>query len=43
LVNCCLYGFGKSGPYNIEFYPLAYVDTPMSRRLISALFDIQLS
>jgi len=42
LVNCCLYGFGNSGPYNIEFRPLAYVDTPMSRRLISALFDIQL-
>ena len=42
LVNCCLYGFGNSGPYNTEFYPLAYIDTPMSRRLISTLFDIQL-
>ena len=42
LVNCCLYGFGNSGPYNTEFYPLTYIDTPMSRRLISTLFDIQL-
>ncbi len=42
LVNCCLYDFGNSGPYNTEFCPLAYIDTPMSRRLISTLFDIQL-
>lgn len=42
LVNCCLYDFGNSGPHNTEFYPLAYVDTPMSRKLISTLFDIQL-
>lgn len=42
LVNCCLYGFGNSGPYNTEFCPLAHIDTPMSRRLISTLFDIQL-
>ncbi len=42
LVNCCLYGFGNSGPYNTEFYRLAYIDTPMSRRLISTLVDIQL-
>jgi len=42
LVNCCLYGFGNSGSYNTEFRPLAYIDTPMSRRLNSILFDIQL-
>jgi len=42
LVNCCLCGFGNSGPYNTEFCPLDYIDTPMSRRLISTLFDIQL-
>lgn len=42
LVNCCLYGFGNSGPYNIEFCSLALVDTPISGRLISALFDVQL-
>ena len=42
LVNCCLYDFGDSGPHNTEFYPLAHIDTPMSRRLISTLFDIQL-
>jgi hypothetical protein len=42
LVNCSLVNFGRSGPYNTEFCPLAYVDTPMSKRLISALFDIRL-
>ncbi|TRZ96870.1 MAG: hypothetical protein D4R82_00285 [Dehalococcoidia bacterium] len=42
LVNCCLCGFGNSGSYNTEFCPLAYIDIPMSRRLISTLFDIQL-
>ncbi|MFC1968274.1 hypothetical protein ACFLVX_02640 [Chloroflexota bacterium] len=42
LVNCCLYDFGKSGPYNTEFCLLAYMDTTMSRRLISTLLDIQL-
>ncbi len=42
LVNIGLYGFGNSGPYNTEFCPLAYIDTPMSYRLISALFDIRL-
>ena len=42
LVNCCLYGFGNSGAYNTEFYPLAYIDTPMIRRLISTLSDIPL-
>jgi len=42
LVNVGLYGFGASGPRNTEFWPLSHVDTPMSYRLISALFDIQL-
>ena len=42
LVNCCLYAFGKSGPYNTEFCPLDYIDTPMSERLISTLRNIQL-
>ena len=42
LVNCCLYGFGNSGSYNTEFCPLANIDTPMSRRLLSILSDIQL-
>jgi hypothetical protein len=34
--------FGSSGPQNIEFCPLAHVDTPMSDRLISVLFNIRL-
>lgn len=42
LVNCCLYGFGNSGTYNTEFCLLDYIDTPMSKRLTSTLFYIQL-
>jgi len=34
--------FGSSGPQNIEFCPLAHVDTPMSDRLISVLFNTRL-
>ena len=44
LVNIGLVNIGSrnSGLYNIEFCPLYYVDTPMSDRLISALFNIRL-
>ncbi len=41
LVNACSTEFGRWGPWNIEFCPLAHADTRISRKLILALFDIR--
>jgi hypothetical protein len=41
LVNACSTEFERLGPCNIEFCVLHHFDTPISRKLISALFDIR--
>ncbi|MDD5312210.1 MAG: hypothetical protein PHO26_04160 [Dehalococcoidia bacterium] len=42
MVNCSLYGFGNSGPYNIEFCQLVTSTNPMSNKLVEALSNIRL-
>jgi hypothetical protein len=41
LVNACSTEFERSGPWNIEFCILDHFDTPISKKLIFALFDIR--